>query len=170
MEARTRCLAALTHLREYHTAREYLAEAYTLFVDANNPLGIAIALHNLAYRRFQVRDLDASEELFQRAITVEEKHHLGHPRAGILRQLGVLRQSRGDPRGAKVLWDRALTLFSTVGDDQGIGRVLQSYSRAHLDVGDTDRASDYCEHVLAYHIHAHDLVCLAETRCLKVVP
>lgn len=119
------------------------------------------ALHNLAADVYQRRgDLDRARDHLERALA-----HAGEPHveAEILNALGGTHYLRWELNKALGYFDKACTLFETLGDGDAVANAMNNIAAVHYQLGDLDTTVSLWERILAMQRQAGNLVQQART-------
>lgn len=155
--------------RAGHSAYEYFSAACQMWRDLDHemsPLGIAIAMHNMACQRMLIGDLDAADGYFLETLDFETEHRLDHARAGTLRRFGELRRAQGDYGDARRRYYESLEFHEKVGDQHGYGGVCTDLGQLYLEIAEYQAAIDFGGRAVTRHERSKDAVSLAETFCI----
>jgi len=122
---------------------EPFERAHSLYTEAGDRAGQALALLNLGYSNSDLGDAQKASEYFERAVTQFQAVRNMHGATLAQTALGGFYSLSGEEDKALNLHKAAAAYFSRMGNKQGEAAALNGIARAYQDLNDYDSALDY---------------------------
>jgi predicted ATPase/DNA-binding SARP family transcriptional activator/DNA-binding CsgD family transcriptional regulator/Tfp pilus assembly protein PilF len=180
-DARATALYGLGHIVEalgdFERAEACQEDAFALYEQLGNRLGVAESLNSQGLIAFRRGDTGRASSLFEKGLEAarESGNQVAIRRA--INGLAVMAFDAGDHERARRLWDDALVLGRKHGDRFGVARVLINVGFVDIAFGNYERSTELLEEALAIarelnsrELRAHSLMCLGLAATLRGKP
>jgi predicted ATPase/DNA-binding SARP family transcriptional activator/DNA-binding CsgD family transcriptional regulator/Tfp pilus assembly protein PilF len=180
-DARATALYGLGHIVEalgdFEWAQACQEDAFALYEQLGNRLGVAESLNSQGLIAFRRGDTGRASSLFEKGLEAarESENPVAVRRA--INGLAVMAFDTGDHERARRLWEDALVLGRKHGDRFGVARVLINVGFVDIAFGNYERSTELLEEALTIarelnsrELCAHSLICLGLATALRGRP